>query len=249
MEIKKAIIPVDVTITPIPQSTILKTDEMRSVMDQHTIQPIIEEAIRSGIESILIVIGGEGISTETEGEPLNKEHIQLQKEIQSLNNNTKIHYVHHNKSAGLSNAILSAETFIEDEPFAVLESVDIFISETPALEQLIQVFHDFETQLIGVKQVGEMEVNKYGIIDSSGKSDDIYLVTDLIDRPAIHHAPSNIAVMGRYILKPSIFPVLRRLEKEDQNDDQWTEALYKISRQEELLALELEGNHLGIEAI
>jgi UTP--glucose-1-phosphate uridylyltransferase len=124
---------------------------------------------------------------------------------------------------------------------------DIIASKTPAIKQLLEVFDDFDKQIIGVKEVPEMDVDKYEIIDSSVKCDDLYLVTDLIENPSPRIAPSNIAVMGRYILKPSIFPILRKAHKVEGSEYQLTDALTEISRVEGLLALELEGNDITLE--
>lgn len=216
-----------------------------------------EEAVESGIESILIVTGRNkkaiedhfDKSVELEQMLREKGKSDLLLEVQSISEMAKIHYIRQKEPLGLGHAILCAEQFIGDEPFAVLLGDDIMVTEPsarPALEQLINVFEQYESTVIGVQPVRHSEVSKYGIISAVAQPNRILQVRDLIEKPAPDKAPSNIAIMGRYILKPSIFAALKTQERGAGNEYQLTDALRQICHRESLLALELKGERYDI---
>lgn len=213
-----------------------------------------EEAVASGIESILIVTGRNKKAIEDHfDKSFELEQILREKgksdlllEVQSISDMAKIHYIRQKEPLGLGHAILCAEQFIGDEPFAVLLGDDIMVSDPPALKQLIDVFDRNEATVIGVQAVRHSEVSKYGIISAVAQPNRILQVRNLIEKPSPDKAPSNIAIMGRYILKPSIFSVLKTQEPGAGNEYQLTDALRQICHQEDLLALELKGERYDI---
>lgn len=210
--------------------------------------------MKSGIESILIVTGRNkkaiedhfDKSVELEDLLREKGKSDLLLEVQSITEMAKIHYIRQREPLGLGNAILCAEQFIGEEPFAVLLGDDIMVSDPPALKQLINVFERNESTVIGVQTVQHSEVSKYGIISAVAQPNRILQVRDLIEKPSSEKAPSNIAIMGRYILKPSIFAALKTQERGAGNEYQLTDALRQICRQEDLFALELKGDRYDI---
>ena len=254
MKIRKAVIPAAGLGTRFLPATKAQPKEMLPIVDKPAIQYIVEEAVRSGIESILIVTGRNkksiedhfDKSVELEQMLLEKGKTDLLLEIQNISNLANIHYIRQREPLGLGNAILCAEQFIGDEPFAVLLGDDIMVSDPPALKQLIEVFETYEKTVIGVQTVHPTEVSKYGIISAVAQHNKILQVRDLIEKPTPVNAPSNIAIMGRYILKPSIFPFLKTQKRGAGNEYQLTDALREVCQQEGLLGLVLNGDRYDI---
>ncbi len=254
MKIKKAVIPAAGLGTRILPATKAQPKEMLPIVDKPAIQYIVEEAVQAGIESILIVTGRNkksiedhfDKSVELEQTLFEKEKLELLSEIQSISNMANIHYIRQKEPLGLGHAILCAEPFIGDEPFAVLLGDDIMHSETSALLEMMQVFEATNKQVVGVQQVPQADVSKYGIIAAGAQHNRTYQVSDLVEKPSPTKAPSNMAIMGRYILKPSIFEVLQTIERGAGNEYQLTDALRKMCLQEGLMALELKGDRYDI---
>lgn len=254
MKIRKAVIPAAGFGTRFLPATKAQPKEMLPIVDKPAIQYIVEEAVKSGIESILIVTGRNKKSIEdhfdksVELEQLlwDKGKKELLLEVQNISTMANIVYTRQREPLGLGNAILCAEQFIGDEPFAVLLGDDIMASDPPALRQLMDVYEKYERTVVGVQKVQPSEVSKYGIISGLARHDKILEVKDLIEKPTPAKAPSNIAIMGRYILKPSIFPFLKTLERGAGNEYQLTDALREICQQEGLLGLELQGDRYDI---
>ncbi|WP_282935705.1 UTP--glucose-1-phosphate uridylyltransferase GalU [Paenibacillus sp. RC67] len=254
MKIRKAVIPAAGLGTRFLPATKAQPKEMLPIVDKPAIQYIVEEAVQSGIESIIIVTGRNKKSIEDhfdksfelEQALLEKGKLDVLSEVQRISNMATIHYIRQKEPLGLGHAILCAQQFIGDEPFAVLLGDDIMVSETPALQQMIHVYEAFDAQVIGVQQVEAAEVNKYGIIAPSSQHHQVYEVQDLVEKPDPGSAPSTIAIMGRYILKPSIFSYLERIDRGAGNEFQLTDALREACREEQLLALDLLANRYDI---
>ncbi|MFC7441843.1 UTP--glucose-1-phosphate uridylyltransferase GalU [Laceyella putida] len=254
MKIKKAVIPAAGLGTRFLPATKAQPKEMLPIVDKPAIQYIVEEAVQSGIESIIIVTGRNkrsiedhfDRSVELEQTLLEKGKSDILKELREIANIAKIHYIRQKEPLGLGHAILCAQQFIGDEPFAVLLGDDIMVSEKPALRQLIDVFEEHRTEVVGVQTVKPAEVSKYGIIDFRKQQGNLYEVHDLIEKPSLEEAPSQIAIMGRYILRPSIFPILQTIGRGAGNEIQLTDALREICQKQPIHALELEGNRYDI---
>ncbi|MGG0175156.1 UTP--glucose-1-phosphate uridylyltransferase GalU [Gottfriedia acidiceleris] len=254
MKIRKAVIPAAGLGTRFLPATKAQAKEMMPIVDKPAIQYIVEEAVQSGIESVIIVTDRNKKSIEDhfdksfelEQSLFMSGKLDTLKVVQNISEMANIHYIRQREPLGLGHAILCAEQFIGDEPFAVLLGDDIMISDPPALQQMIHLYEETGKQVIGVNPVPTSEVNKYGIISSSMINKNIHDVFGLIEKPDPLEAPSNMAIMGRYVLNPSIFPILKSLEKGAGGEYQLTDALHKSCILEGLLALELSGNRYDI---
>ena len=221
MKVRKAIIPAAGLGTRFLPATKAQPKEMLPIVDKPTIQYIVEEAIASGIEDIIIVSGrGKRAmedhfdkSYELEETLRKKEKWDLLEEVQAISNMANIHYIRQKEPKGLGHAILCASRFVGDEPFAVLLGDDIVQSETPCLKQLMNIFERYHSSVVGVQEVPDEDVSKYGIVAPKGESieEGVLHLNDLVEKPSLEEAPSNYAIMGRYILRPEIFPILRDL--------------------------------------
>lgn len=254
MHIKKAVIPAAGLGTRFLPATKAQPKEMLPIVDKPAIQYIVEEAVQAGIESIIIVTGRNkksiedhfDKSVELEYSLFAKGKKALLEEVKAISELADIHFIRQKEPLGLGHAIGCARQFVGDEPFAVLLGDDIMVSDPPALAQMIHLYERTGKQIVGVGQVKAEDVSKYGIIASDGATDHVHLVNDLIEKPSEAEAPSRTAVMGRYILKPSIFPILDRLERGAGGEYQLTDALREVSTHGDLLALELEGRRYDI---
>ncbi|KAA6476119.1 UTP--glucose-1-phosphate uridylyltransferase [Bacillus swezeyi] len=254
MKVKKAVIPAAGLGTRFLPATKAQPKEMLPIVDKPAIQYIVEEAVQSGIEDILIITERNkrsiedhfDRSVELEQSLLKKGKDDTLKEIRDIADMANIHYIRQKEPLGLGHAVLSARHFIGDEPFAVLLGDDIMVSEKPALQQLIDVYEQYQTEVIGVQTVEPAEVSKYGIIQTSVQKNKVYDIQDLVEKPSVKEAPSNIAVMGRYILEPSIFPILDQTKRGAGNEIQLTDALREICGVRSIYARQLEGSRFDI---
>lgn len=254
MRIKKAVIPAAGLGTRFLPATKAQPKEMLPIVDKPAIQYIVEEAVQSGIENILIVTGRNKKSIEDHfDKSVELEHSlyakgkqSLLEEVQAISEMANIHFIRQKEPLGLGHAIGCARQFVGDDAFAVLLGDDIMVSDPPALAQMVHLYEKTGNQIIGVRQVDAANVSKYGIIDSNGVEDRVHRVTNLVEKPSLAEAPSRTAVMGRYILKPSIFPILDQIERGAGGEYQLTDALKEVSQVEELLALELKGRRYDI---
>jgi UTP--glucose-1-phosphate uridylyltransferase len=257
MRVKKAIIPAAGLGTRFLPATKAQPKEMLPIVDKPTIQYIVEEAIASGIEDI-IIISGRGKraiedhfdkSYELEETLRQKEKFTVLKEVQDISNMANIHYIRQKEPRGLGHAICVAKNFIGDDPFAVLLGDDIVESKgTPCLKQLINVFERYNSSVVGVQPVPEKDVSKYGIISSLTNEieDGIIHVKDLVEKPSREEAPSNKAIMGRYILRPEIFKILEKIPTGSGNEIQLTDAIRELNKTQVVLAYEFSGTRYDV---
>jgi UTP--glucose-1-phosphate uridylyltransferase len=216
MKIKKAIIPAAGLGTRFLPATKAMPKEMLPIVDKPTIQYIVEEAVASGIEDIIIVTGRGKRAIEDhfdnyfelEQNLFEKGKFDLLDEVQKPSRLVDIHYIRQKEPKGLGHAIWCARKFIGHEPFAVLLGDDIVVSETPCLKQMIDLFHDYKSSIIGVKQVSDEELSRYGIVEVEEMSERVYRANKLFEKPTNDVTQSNLAIMGRYILTPKIFNTL-----------------------------------------
>lgn len=254
--VRKAIIPAAGLGTRFLPATKAQPKEMLPIVDKPTIQYIIEEAVASGIEDIIIVTGrGKRAiedhfdkSYELEETLAKKEKWDQLKEVQSISDLANIHYIRQKEPKGLGHAIACASRFVGDETFAVLLGDDIVHSpRKPALEQLIDVYERYNSSVIGVQQVPIEDVSKYGIISSNEEIEkNVFRIHDLIEKPEREQAPSNYAIMGRYILKPEIFNNLDRVAPGTGGEIQLTDAIKLLNDQQHVLACNFEGKRYDV---
>jgi UTP--glucose-1-phosphate uridylyltransferase len=251
MKVRKAIIPAAGLGTRFLPATKAQPKEMLPIVDKPTIQYIVEEAIASGIEDIIIVSGRSkraiedhfDKSYELEETLLKKNKLELLDQVQAISNMANIHYIRQKEALGLGHAIHCARSFIGNEPFAVLLGDDIVQSQTPCLKQLIEVFDRYHSSVVGVQPVADEDVSKYGIIDPKGQEleSGVINVQSLVEKPKAEDAPSNYAIMGRYVLRPEIFDILEALPPGAGGEIQLTDAINELNRVQAVLAYHFKG--------
>lgn len=257
MKIRKAVIPAAGLGTRFLPATKAQPKEMLPIVDKPTIQYIVEEAVASGIEEI-IMISGRGKrsiedhfdkSYELEETLLKKNKLEELSKVQNISNMVTMYYVRQKEPLGLGHAILCAKSFIGNEPFAVLLGDDIVVSETPCLKQLIDVYERENSSVIAVQRVPESDVTKYGIVKPKAKTpveDHLYYVESLVEKPSVEEAPSNLAIMGRYVLQPEIFEVLETLPFGQGGELQLTDAINELNKTQEIIACDFKGTRHDI---
>ncbi|MGG4049567.1 UTP--glucose-1-phosphate uridylyltransferase GalU [Paenibacillus favisporus] len=249
MKIRKAIIPAAGLGTRFLPATKAMPKEMLPIVDKPTIQYIIEEAVASGIEDIIIVTGkGKraiedhfDYSFELEHNLIEKKKWELLNEVRKSSEMADIHYIRQKEPKGLGHAIWCARKFIGDEPFAVLLGDDIVEADVPCLKQMMDIYDTYLSSIVGVQPVEWDEVSRYGIVDATRVNDRVYQADALIEKPKPSNAPSNLAIMGRYILTPEIFQLLEEQTEGVNGEIQLTDALSRLSKQEQILAYHFEG--------
>ncbi|HDE6426666.1 TPA: UTP--glucose-1-phosphate uridylyltransferase GalU [Staphylococcus aureus] len=253
-KIKKAIIPAAGLGTRFLPATKAMPKEMLPILDKPTIQYIVEEAARAGIEDIIIVTGRhkraieDHFDSQKELEMVLKEKgkSELLEKVQYSTELANIFYVRQKEQKGLGNAISSARQFIGNEPFAVLLGDDIVESEVPAVKQLIDVYEETGHSVIGVQEVPEADTHRYGIIDPLTKNGRQYEVKKFVEKPAQGTAPSNLAIMGRYVLTPEIFDYLKTQKEGAGNEIQLTDAIERMNNDNQVYAYDFEGERYDV---
>jgi UTP--glucose-1-phosphate uridylyltransferase len=251
-KVRKAIIPAAGLGTRFLPATKAQPKEMLPIVDKPTIQYIIEEAVASGIEDIIIVTGrGKRAiedhfdkSYELEETLAKKGKYDVLEEVQGISKLANIHYIRQKEPLGLGHAISCASRFIGDEPFAVLLGDDIVHSpEKPCLKQLVDVYERYNSSVIGVQQVPQEDVSKYGVIsiNQNGIEDGVYHINDLVEKPKREEAPSNYAIMGRYVLRPEIFEILENQKPGAGGEIQLTDAIKTLNQMQMVVGYEFDG--------
>lgn len=253
-KVRKAIIPAAGLGTRFLPATKAMPKEMLPIVDKPTIQYIVEEAVAAGIEDIIIVTGKNKRAIEDhfdcapvlEMELDKKGKDKLLERVQYSSNLANIHYIRQQEAKGLGHAVLSARTFIGDEPFAVLLGDDIVQSEIPGIGQLMTQYDEVGSSVIGVKQVPANETHRYGIIDPATQDGRSYEVTNFVEKPKEGTAPSNLAIMGRYVLTPEIFDYLAKQEAGAGGEIQLTDAIQALNEHDKVYAYEFEGRRFDV---
>ncbi len=253
-KVKKAIIPAAGLGTRFLPATKAQPKEMLPIVDKPTLQYIIEEAVASGIEEILIITGrnkksiedhfDKSVELELELESKGKE--DLLEIVRNISNMINIHYIRQKEPKGLGHAIYCAKHFIGDEPFAVMLGDDIVDSKVPCLKQLMDAYDEYKTTILGVQEVAKEDTNKYGIINGKHIEDRIYKVKDLVEKPDPEKAPSSIAILGRYIITPNIFEILENTTPGKGGEIQLTDGLKELSKKEAMYAYHFEGRRYDV---
>ena len=254
MKVRKAIIPAAGLGTRFLPATKAQPKEMLPIVDTPTIQYIVKEAVDSGIEDIIIVTGRGKRAIEDHFDKSYEledilsmkgktELLNLARDISNLGN---IHYIRQKEPKGLGHAIHCAKTFIGNEPFAVMLGDDVVDSEVPCLKQLIDVYNEYKTTVVGVQSVPDEDVSKYGIIDCKPVEDRVYKVKDMVEKPDMENAPSNIAILGRYIITPAIFGFLENIKPGKGGEIQLTDALKALIGVEAMYAYDFIGKRYDV---
>lgn len=253
-KVRKAVIPAAGLGTRFLPATKSTPKEMLPIVDKPTIQYIIEEALASGIEDILIITGrskraiedhfDRSIELELNLEAGGKKHeLEVVRKISDI----RIHYIRQKEPRGLGHAVLCAKQFIGNEPFAVLLGDDVVDSEVPALKQLIDVHDRTGASVLGVQEVPQDKVSAYGIVASQATEDPrTFTVSDMVEKPGAEEAPSRLAVLGRYIINPEIFEILEETKPGRGNEIQLTDALKELAKIQSMYAYNFTGRRYDV---
>ena len=251
MKIKKAVFPVAGLGTRFRPATKASPKEMLPLIDKPLVQYVVEEAVASGIEQILFVTGRSkraiedhfDISIELEHhleEQGKKKTLEAVREITDL---VEIFYVRQKKALGLGHAILCAKDFIGNDPFAVLLGDDIIDSKRPCLQQLFDVFDSHHGSVLALERVPMENISSYGCVRATAISERVFDVLDMVEKPKREEAPSDMAIIGRYVLTPRIFGILEQQESGKGGEIQLTDAILKLSKEEKIYGCLFEGLH------
>ena len=248
--IRKAVIPAAGLGTRFLPATKSMPKEMLPIIDKPIIQFVVEEAIASGIDDIIIITGrGKraiedyfDTSPELENHLVKNEKYELLREIKDIASLAEIHYIRQKEPNGLGDAVLKAEKHIGAEPFAVLLGDDIIKAKVPCIKQLMTLFDEYNQHaVIAVEEVSAEKISDYGILKGREIADSIYRVEDIIEKPSLDEAPSNIGAVGRYILTPKIFECIRKTGQGKGNEIQLTDAIRLLKSEEAVYGYVFEG--------
>ena len=251
--IRKAVIPAAGLGTRFLPATKSMPKEMLPIIDKPVIQFVVEEAIASGIDDIIIITGrGKraiedyfDTSPEIEHHLFQNKKYELLRKVKDISSLADIHYIRQKEPLGLGDAILKAEKHIGNEPFAVLLGDDIIVNKKSAMEQLIECYENADISVIGLEEVPLEMVSKYGIVEVEQQGD-LFLVKNLIEKPDKEKAPSNLAVIGRYVLTPEIFDCIKEVNPGYNGEIQLTDALNLLLDKQKIYAKKIEGNRYDI---
>ena len=254
MKIKTAVIPAAGLGTRFLPATKAQPKEMLPIVDKPTIQYIIEEAVEAGIEDIIIITGrGKRAIEDHFDKSFELEHTlekrgkdEMLKQVQNISDMVRIHYVRQKEPLGLGHAIHCAKVHVGNSPFAVLLADDMIVGDKPAIGQMMEMYEKHNGGILAVKKVSDDAVSSYGILDAEKESDDLYRVKDMVEKPAIEDAPSNLAVIGRYILTPEIFDILEDLPPGKGGEIQLTDAIKILNQRRQVYGYVYQGKRYDI---
>ena len=250
--IRKAIFPAAGLGTRFLPATKAQPKEMLPLVDKPIIQYGVEEAVQSGVDNIILVTGrGKNaiedhfdVSIELEAFLEARGKTELIGEIRKISNMINFAYVRQGEPLGLGHAVLAAREFIGDDPFAVILADDVIDADPPALAQMIEVFKQVDGPVLAVERVPADQVSNYGVVDidrSQRLPDGVYAIRDLVEKPSRQEAPSDLAIIGRYILTPDVFPALKATASDRTGEIQLTNGLRRLLRERPIYAYEVKG--------
>ena len=243
--IKKAVLPVAGLGTRFLPASKATPKEMLPIIDKPLVQYAVEEAVNAGINEIIFIINPEknsikkhfNMNEEIESKLINSGKTDIAKKLNpEIFTNVTFYYLNQEEQNGLGDAILHAESIVNNEDFAVLLPDDLFISKKSCLSQLIDIYDKKKSSVIAVNKIDKKNIHKYGVIQSSNITDDIINVEDIVEKPSAEDAPSDVAVCGRYILSSTIFNHLKSVTRDKNNEVQLTDAIKSLINDEEVLA-------------
>src|SRR6056297_210153 len=254
MKVTKAVIPAAGWGTRFLPATKAQPKEMLPIVDKPTIQYIVEEAVEAGIEDILLITARNKQTIEDHFDKCAELEMALEKKakdemlktVREISSMIRVHTVRQKEAKGLGHAIYCAKTFVGDDPFAVLLGDDVIYSKTPAIKQMVEIYEKKESPVLGCQTVPRRDVCKYGIVDFSRKDGDLYLAEDLIEKPSIEEAPSELAILGRYIITPDIFPIIESTTPGRGGEIQLTDALKTLLSRKKIYAYDFEGQRYDV---
>jgi len=248
-KVRKAVCPAAGLGTRFLPATKASPKEMLPLVDKPLIQYVVEEAVASGIESVIIVTGrGKtaiedhfDVSFELECLLRDRGKADELKQVREISNLARVSYVRQQEAMGLGHAVLQARDLVGDEPFAVILSDDIIDSETPALKQLLDVYEKYDAPVLATMRVAGEAISRFGVLDVEEVADRIYKIKDMVEKPAAAKAPSDLAIIGRYILTPDIFDELEKTRPGAIGEIQITDAMRALLKKRDFYAVRFEG--------
>ena len=251
MKIRKAVFPAAGLGTRFLPATKAQPKEMLPLVDKPIIQYVIEEAVAAGLTNIIIVTGrGKNaiedhfdVSYELEKLLEERGKTDLLEQVRAISSMINVAYVRQGETLGLGHAVLMAKDLVGDEPFAVMLGDDIIDSPVPCMRQMISVFEEHRGPVVAVHQVPRQEIAAYGVIDgvAEGSSGRVYRIRDMVEKPQVEEAPSDLAIIGRYILTPDIFEALERTPRDAGGEIQLTNGLRALKERRALYGYRFEG--------
>ena len=248
-KIRKAVFPAAGLGTRFLPATKASPKEMLPLVDKPLIQYVVEEAVASGVESIIIVTGRDKTAIEDhfdisfELEQLLRERGKTEalRQVRAISEIARISYVRQREALGLGHAILQARDFVENEPFAVMLADDIVDAETPALRQMLSVYEETGAPVLGTMKVSGEAISRFGVIDAEEVRPGVYKIKDMVEKPPFAEAPSDLAIIGRYVLTPDIFAEIERTPRGAGGEIQITDAMRSLLKKRPFYAVQLEG--------
>jgi UTP--glucose-1-phosphate uridylyltransferase len=248
-KIRKAVFPAAGLGTRFLPATKASPKEMLPLVDKPLIQYAVEESVASGVESILIITGRDktsienhfDISFELEALLRQKGKTEMFEEVRAISEIARIAYTRQREALGLGHAIYQAKDFVGDEPFAALLADDVIDAETPALKQMIDVYEKYDAPVIATMQVEGEAISRFGVIDAEEIEPNVFKVRDMVEKPPYADAPSDLAIIGRYIFTPDIFDAIEKTEAGAGGEIQITDAMRRLLNDRPLYAVKLDG--------
>lgn len=248
-KIRKAVFPAAGLGTRFLPATKASPKEMLPLVDKPLIQYVIEESVASGIESILIITGRDKSAIENhfdisfELEQLLKERGKdaMFEQVRAISDIAQISYTRQKQALGLGHAIYQAKDFVGNEPFAALLADDIVDSEIPALQQMVEVYEKYNAPVIATMQVEGEDISRFGVIDADEVEPNVFKIKDMVEKPAFKDAPSDLAIIGRYIFTPDIFAAIEQTTPGSGGEIQITDAMRILLKSRPFYAVKLEG--------
>jgi UTP--glucose-1-phosphate uridylyltransferase len=248
-KVRKAVFPAAGLGTRFLPATKASPKEMLPLVDKPLIQYVVEEAVASGIESVIIVTGRGKASIEDhfdvsfELEKLLEERGKQDelKAMRAISEMARVSYVRQQEALGLGHAVLQARDLVGDEPFAVMLSDDIIDSETPALRQLLDVYEKYDAPVLATFEVADEAISRFGVIDVDEVEDGVYRIKDMVEKPSPAEAPSNLAIIGRYVLTPDIFEEIEKTTPGAIGEIQITDAMRSLLKKRPFYAVRFKG--------
>ncbi len=248
-KVRKAVFPAAGLGTRFLPATKASPKEMLPLVDKPLIQYVVEEAVQSGIESVIIVTGRDktaiedhfDVSFELECLLRDRGKQEELKEARAISDLARVSYVRQREALGLGHAVLQARDLVGDEPFAVMLSDDVIDAETPALKQLLNVFEKYDAPVIGAMRVEGEAISRFGALDVEEIADGVYRINDMVEKPPLAEAPSDLAIIGRYVLTPDIFDQIQLTEPGAGGEIQITDAMRALLRKRPFYAVRFEG--------
>jgi UTP--glucose-1-phosphate uridylyltransferase len=248
-KVRKAVFPAAGLGTRFLPATKASPKEMLPLVDKPLIQYVVEEAVASGIESVIIVTGrGKSaiedhfdVSFELESLLRERGKEEELRQVREISNMVRVGYVRQSEALGLGHAVLQARDLVGDEPFAVMLSDDIIDSETPALRQLIDVYEKYDAPVLATMSVAGEAISRFGVLDVEEVDAGVYRIKDMVEKPAVGQAPSDLAIIGRYVLTPEIFDEIERTTPGAIGEIQITDAMRALLKKRDFYAVRFEG--------